>query len=81
MWAFNPHPFEGRSACGTLGLPEELETQAQDRSADEQGKNGVGSDDLPNGAETSDDDGTSFGQQAGGGDGRSLGSYLLYKLT
>lgn len=81
MWAFNPHPFEGRSASGTLGLPEESEAQGQDGCTDEQRQNGVGRDDVPDDANARNDNGTSFTQQAGGSDGRSLGNYLLYKLT
>lgn len=80
MWAFNPHPFEGRSASGTLGLLKEPEAQGQDGCTDEQRQNGVSGDDVPDDANARDNDSTSFSEQASSGD-RSVGDYLLYKFT
>lgn len=80
VWAHNPHPFEGELPCGTLGLPEEPETHGQNGDANEQGEDGIGGDDVPNDAKARDDDGTSFGKQAGSSDGHSVGDYLLYNF-
>ena len=58
------------SSGGPLGLAEKRKAQGDDGCTHEQGKDGVGGDDVP--------DNAGFGEQAGGGDTSSLGESLLY---
>ena len=66
------------SSGGPLGPAEKRKAQGDDGCTHEQGKDGVGGDDVPDNADAGGDNGAGFGEQAGGGDTSSLGKSLLY---
>lgn len=66
------------SSGSPLGLAEKRKAQGDDGCTHEQGKDGVGGDDVPDNADAGGDNGAGFGEQAGGGDTNSLGESLLY---